>query len=110
MYDQPRAQKVTCKTKTVTRFCIPCQDFKSIILNQRIVDESGNHDGLGGRDDQNSEKELVELIGETIQEIAGTKPCTMEPPWISEVQMVNKIWSCQQALTTFILTFFLNQA
>ena len=175
MYDQPRAQTVTCKTKAVTLFCIPCQDFKSIILNQRIVGENDSHDGLGGRDDQNNEKELVELIDETIQEIAGIKtlydgaiikpyspqrswlwqrftgtilqhvalptlvnmlwclcvilfvryitlgadawltdvwkaPNPATDPWISELQMVNKIWSYQQALTTFILTFFLNQA
>lgn len=31
-------------------------------------------------------------------------------PFIAKLQMVHKIWSYQQGLTTFILTFFLNQA
>ena len=31
-------------------------------------------------------------------------------PFIAKLHMVHKIWSYQQGLTTFILTFFLNQA
>jgi len=35
---------------------------------------------------------------------------TREPPFLAKLQMVHQIWTYQQGLTIFILTFFLNQA
>ena len=37
-------------------------------------------------------------------------PPDLSNPFIAKLHMVHKIWSYQQGLTTFILTFFLNQA
>ena len=50
-----------------------------------------------------------EATGEPIWSFESLAP-DKSLPFIQRLSLVNKIWSLQQGLTTFVLTFFLNQA